>query len=51
MWQRDLVEIWTAEERLEAKVRGAVKRLEYKWEAMPSALEEHLTKSIVKFTG
>ena len=50
-WQRDLVKIQTEQERLEAEVRGAIKKLEQKWEATPSALEEHLTKSIGKLTG
>ena len=50
-WQRDLVEIRTEQERLEAEVRGAIKKLEQKWEATPGALEERLTESIGKLTG
>ena len=50
-WQRDLGEIQTEQERLEAKVRDAVKKLEHKWETTPSALEEHLTESIGKLTA
>ena len=50
-WQRDLVEIWTEQERLEAEVKNAIKTLEQKWEATPNALEECLTESIGKLTG
>ena len=49
--QRNLVEIRTEQERLEAEVRDAIKKLEQKWEATPGALEEHLTESIGKLKG
>ena len=49
--QRELSEIQTEQERLEAEVRDAVKKLEQKWEATPGALEERLTKSIGKLTA
>lgn len=49
--QRDLVEIRTEQERLEAEVKDAIKTLERKWEATPGALEERLTESIGKLTG
>ena len=49
--QRDLVEIRSEQERLEAEVKDAIKTLERKWEATPGALEERLTESIGKLTG
>ena len=36
---------------LGAEVKDAIKKLEQKWEATPSALEECLTESIGKLTG
>ena len=49
--QRDLVEIRTEQERLEAEVKQAIKMLERKWEATPGALKDRLTESIGKLTG
>ncbi|EDR09274.1 uncharacterized protein LACBIDRAFT_325946 [Laccaria bicolor S238N-H82] len=49
--QEDLQSIRSDHQRLEAKMREAVKTLENKWETMPAALQESLTRGFEKLAS